>query len=55
MWRTSLDTWKPELVFKAPGSSTMEMTAITDEGHAIIIEKVWHGELYGVDATSGTL
>jgi Tol biopolymer transport system component len=55
VWRTSLDTWKPELVFKAPASSTMEMSAITDEGHPIIIEKVWHGELYGVDATSGTL
>ncbi|MBZ0236993.1 MAG: hypothetical protein K8M05_31985, partial [Deltaproteobacteria bacterium] len=55
LWRTPLAAWKPERIFKAPDSSTLETTAITNEGNALVIEKVWHGELYAVDVTSGTL
>jgi Tol biopolymer transport system component len=55
LWRSPIATWKPELVFKAPESSTMESTAVNDAGHPLVIEKVWHGELFVVDVTRGTL
>jgi len=55
LWRTPVDTWKPELVFKVADSSTLDTTAITDDGHPLIIEKIWTGEVFTVEATRGTL
>jgi hypothetical protein len=52
LWRMSLADANstPAQVYVAPAGTTPGLSAITDDGHPLIVEVAWQGELWRLDA-----
>ncbi|HUQ03328.1 MAG TPA: protein kinase [Kofleriaceae bacterium] len=52
LFRSALDAWSPVQVPAASPGSTVGLSAITDDGHALVVEVSKQGELWRLDAGS---
>ena len=52
LWRAATRSLEVAQVHVAPSGSTVSHSAITDDGHALIAEVSWRGELWRLDAAA---